>query len=51
MEEIDRALSHRPFDAESKAHIEFKRKLLLKIEDFKEKYPYFDFSKEIKKLS
>lgn len=51
MEEIARALAHRPFDADSKAHIEFKRKLLLKIEDFKEKYPYFDFSKEIQKLS
>lgn len=47
MEEIARALAHRPFDAESQAHIEFKRKLSLKIEGIKEKYPFFDFSKEI----
>ena len=46
IEDITRALAHRPFDAQAQAHIEFKRKLLLKIEALKEKYPLLDFSNE-----
>ena len=47
IEEINRALAHRPINASSDAHSNFKSKLLLKIETIKEKYPFFDFSKEI----
>lgn len=47
-EEIARALGHRPFDAESQAHIDFKNKILSKIEAIKEKFPFFDFSNELK---
>ena len=46
IEDITRALAHRPFDAQAQAHIEFKRKLLSKIEALKEKYPLLDFSNE-----
>lgn len=47
VEEIIRALSHRPFEPDSQAHKDFKSKLLLKIGEIKEKYPFFDFSNEI----
>ena len=47
VEDIARGVAHRPFDTESQAHRDFKSKLLLKIEGIKEKYPFFDFSKEI----
>ncbi len=50
VEEINRALAHSPINGNSAAHSEFKSKLLLKIETIKGKYPYFDFSKEIKIL-
>ncbi|MBQ8736096.1 MAG: GSCFA domain-containing protein [Bacteroidaceae bacterium] len=48
LEEINRALAHRPFDEKSQAHANFKQKLLLKIESVKEKYPFFDFTNELK---
>lgn len=48
LEEIARALGHRPFDAESQAHLDFKHKLFSKIEALKEKYPFFDFTNELK---
>ncbi len=47
VEEITRALSHRPFDPCSQAYKDFKSKLLLKIEEMIKKYPFFDFSNEI----
>jgi hypothetical protein len=47
VEEIMRALAHRPFDPDSHAYRDFKSKLLLKIEAVKEKYPFFNFSNEI----
>lgn len=47
VEEIVRALSHRPFDPQAQAYKDFKSKLLLKIESVKEKNPFFDFSNEI----
>ena len=46
IEELSRALSHRPFDAEAQAYKDFKQKLLSKIEALKEKHPFFDFSNE-----
>ena len=48
LEEINRALAHRPFDEKSQAHANFKQKLFLKIESVKEKYPFFDFTNELK---
>ena len=50
VEEINRALAHRPINEASAAHNEFKSKLLLKIERLTEKYPFFDFSKETEQL-
>lgn len=47
VEEIMRALAHRPFDPDSHAYRDFKSKLLLKIEAVKEKNPFFNFSNEI----
>ena len=47
LKEIVRALAHRPFDATSQAHRAFLSKIMLKIEDIRKKYPYFDFGKEI----
>ena len=46
VEEITRALSHRPFDAEAQSYKDFKQKILSKIVSLKEKYPFFDFSNE-----
>ena len=50
VEEINRALAHRPINGASAAHADFKSKLLLKIERLTEKYPFFDFSKETEQL-
>lgn len=47
LKEIARALAHRPFDASSQAHRTFLSKIMLKIDDIRKKYPYFDFGKEI----
>lgn len=47
LKNIARALAHRPFDASSQAHRDFLYKIMLKIEDIRKKYPYFDFGKEI----
>ena len=47
LKDITRALAHRPFDATSQAHRTFLSKIMLKIEDIRKKYPYFDFGKEI----
>lgn len=47
VDDIMRALAHRPFDPDGQAYRDFKSKLLLKIEAVKEKNPFFDFSNEI----
>lgn len=47
LKDIARALAHRPFNASSQAHRTFLSKIMLKIEDIRKKYPYFDFEKEI----
>ena len=47
VEEINRALAHRPINGASAAHADFKSKLLLKIEAVKEKNHFFNFSNEI----
>lgn len=49
--EISRALLHKPFNAESDEYRKFIGKILLKITELKEKYPYFDFEKEILQCS
>lgn len=49
IEEINKALSHRPFDATSQAYMDFISKILLKIDDIKKKHTFFDFSNEIEK--
>ena len=50
LKDIARALAHRPFDASSEAHRAFLSKIMLKIEDIKKKYPYFDFANEMKQV-
>lgn len=46
IEEIERSLSHRPFDPESEAHKDFLHKLELKISNFEQKNPQIDFTKK-----
>ena len=46
-EEIEKGLSHRPFNPTSEAHKRFLSQILLKIERIKEKFPYLDTQKEI----
>lgn len=46
VEEIVRALSHRPFDPSSPAHKRFLEALVVKIEQISAQYPYLDFQKE-----
>ncbi|RRQ50681.1 GSCFA domain-containing protein [Maribacter algicola] len=43
VEEIQRSLSHRPFDAESPAHQKFLKTLGQKIAYIKERYPFMNF--------
>lgn len=45
--DVRRALAHRPFNVDSCEYHEFIGKILLKIEELREKYPYFDFDNEI----
>lgn len=47
IEALKRDLAHRPFDVTSRAYVDFKQKLMLKIEEMEKKYPFFDFSNEI----
>jgi hypothetical protein len=44
-EDINRALSHRPLHVDDEANKEFLRKIVLKIDQLKEKYPYLEFKK------
>ena len=46
IEDIIRAVNHRPFDAESEGYKTFLRNLLDKIEAIEEKNPYLDFENE-----
>lgn len=46
-EEINKALSHRPFDYQSEAHQLFLKNLILKIEELSKRYPNLAFNKEI----
>lgn len=48
---ISKAISHRPFNPNSKHHKEFLRQTLLKIRELQDKYPYFDCEKEITLLA
>ncbi|MDO4180151.1 MAG: GSCFA domain-containing protein [Bacteroidales bacterium] len=45
-EEIKKALGHKPFDAHSDAYRKFLTQIVLKIDQLKEKFPYFDLQKE-----
>ena len=46
-DEIKKGLAHRPFDAQSEAYRNFLMKIVLKIEQIKEKFPYFELEKEL----
>ena len=46
IEKIKKALSHRPFDVNSKAHQDFLRKLLHDIEILEKQYTFLEFEKE-----
>lgn len=46
-EEIERALNHRPFDANSERYRHFLTQIVLKINRMKEKFPYFEVQKEL----
>lgn len=46
-EVIRKALSHKPFDAQSETYRNFLTQIVLKINRFKEKFPYFDLQKEL----
>ena len=51
IEDIMRAVSHRPFDATSIAHKKFLENLLVRIKEITAQYPYLDFQKEIAQCS
>lgn len=46
-EQIRKAIQHKPFQPESKSHQDFLMQTLLKAEQLKEKFPYFDLMEEI----
>ena len=46
IEEIRKAIAHRPFRPESEAYRQFMFQTLLKIDGIREKFPYFDFTEE-----
>jgi len=46
MENLQKALNHRPLHARSQAHLEFVRRELQRIKHLARKYPYLDFSAE-----
>lgn len=46
IEEIRKAVAHRPFRQESEAYRQFMFQTLLKIDGIREKFPYFDFTEE-----
>ncbi|WP_455671846.1 GSCFA domain-containing protein [Phocaeicola sp.] len=46
-EEIRKGLNHKPFDAHSEAYRKFLTQIVLKINQLKEKFPYFELQKEL----
>lgn len=48
VKEIKKMMEHRPLHPESEEYVRFLHQIVLKIEALSEKYPYFDFDKEIK---
>lgn len=46
-EGIQKALNHKPFDAQSETYRNFLTQIVLKINQLKEKFPYFELQKEI----
>lgn len=51
IEDINRALAHRPFDAESNSYKEFVRNTLKKIDTVQTMHPYLCFEKEIEQCN
>ena len=51
IEEVAKALAHRPNDASSSEHHAFIERLLLKIEALATTYPYLDFKNEIEQCN
>ena len=51
VEQIMRAMEHRPFDATSDAYKSFLENILKKIEGIEEKHPYLDFENEKRKCN
>lgn len=45
-----RSINHRPFNEQTKEHKHFIRQTLLKLEDFQNKYPYFDCHIELNQM-
>jgi len=48
---LDAAIHHRPFNPDSEGHKHFLKQTLLKVEDFRKKYPYIYCEKEIALLN
>ena len=51
VEQVAKALQHKPFNPESVNYKRFLMQTLLKIERLKEKFPYFDFANEVELLN
>ena len=51
IEEIERALAHKPFDATSNVYKDFVRATLKKIDAVKQQHPYLNFEKEIEQCN
>ena len=45
--DIQKGLAHRPFNPDSDAYRRFLSQIVLKIEELKEKFPYFEVQKEL----
>lgn len=45
--DIQKGLAHRPFNSDSDAYRRFLSQIVLKIEELKEKFPYFEVQKEL----
>jgi len=50
-QQISRAISHRPFNPNTGEHKQFLRQTLLKVNELRKKYPYFDLDKEAELLT
>lgn len=48
---IHRAVGHRPFNPGTEEHKQFLRQTLLKVNELRKKYPYFELEKEIEQLT